>query len=259
MIHPTAIIEDGAQVGDCQIGPFAVVEKHVKLHDGVRLLAHAVVRGHTEVDEGTEVHPYAVIGGPPQDRRHDGSDLGLRIGKNNVFREFSSAHTGSSSGRGITLIGDDNYFMANSHVAHDCEVGSGTMFANSAAIGGHVEVGDGAILGGLSAVHQHCRVGRLAMVGGGAMCTQDVPPFSLAQGDRAKLFGLNVIGLRRAGFDLDVVGELKAAWRTLFVSGIAQRAAMAAVIEAHADSAEVRELVDFLAYSQRGVCRAASR
>ncbi len=255
-IHPTAIIEDGAEIGDADIGPFAVIEGTVHIHDNVTIHAHAVVRGHTEIGSGTELHPYSVIGGPPQDRKHDGSPLGLQIGEDNVFREFSSAHAGSSSGRGLTVIGDRNYFMASSHVAHDCLVGNDCMFANSAAIAGHVEVGDGAVLGGLSAVHQNCRIGRLAMVGGGAMCAQDVPPFSLAQGDRARLFGLNVIGLRRAGFDPDVITELKTAWRTLFGSGLPLRAAMVRVIEEHG-AAEVREIVDFLNYSQRGVIRAA--
>lgn len=256
-IHETAIIDPGAELGDVEIGPYAVIGPAVKLADGVVVEAHAVLQGATSVGSGTRVGPHAVLGGPPQDRKHDGSETRLEIGRDNVFREFTTAHRGSSSGRGLTVIGDDNYFMANSHVAHDCTVGSGCMFANSAAIGGHVEIGDQVILGGLVGVHQHARVGRLAMIGGGGMAAQDVPPFTLAQGDRARLFGLNVIGMRRAGFDLAVVSALKNAWRTLFTSGLPVRHAMARARDEHGDVAQVAELVDFLATSERGVCRAA--
>lgn len=255
-IHPTAVVHEGAEIGDVEIGPYAVIGGGVTLADGVQVAAHSVVQGRTTVGSGTQIGPHAVLGGPPQDRKHDGSPTRLVIGERNVFREFSSAHRGSSSDRGLTRIGDDNYFMANSHVAHDCEVGSDCMFANSAAIGGHVTVGDGVVLGGLVGVHQFARIGDLAMVGGGAMCAQDVPPFTLAQGDRARLFGLNVTGLRRAGFDSDQISALKSAWRTLFVSGLPARAAIARVRD-ESDRPEVLQLVDFLERSERGVCRPA--
>jgi UDP-N-acetylglucosamine acyltransferase len=173
-----------------------------------------------------------------------------------VFREFTTAHRGTSGGRRATVVGDRNYFMANSHVAHDCVVGNDTMFANSAAIAGHVEVGDGAVLGGLCAVHQHARVGRLAMIGGGAMCAQDVPPFRLAQGDRARLFGVNIIGLRRGGLGDDAIATLKEAWRLLFSSDLPWKTAIARVDEGHGSVPEVAELLGFLRSSTRGVCRA---
>lgn len=256
-VHPTAVVDPGAVLGDVEIGPYAVIGAGVVLADGVVIGPHAVVHGPTDVGQGTRVHAHAVLGDLPQDLKHDpDARTRLVIGAHNVFREFTSAHRGSSGGRGVTVIGDHNYFMANSHVAHDCVVGSHTMFANSAAIAGHVEVQDGAILGGLCAVHQHARVGRLAMIGGGAMCAQDVPPFTMAQGDRARVFGVNIIGLRRAGVSHDVVSALKDAWRTLFVEGLPRKVAVSRVAEAHPDIPEIAELLGFIASSERGVCRA---
>lgn len=255
--HPTALIDPAATLGDVEIGPFAVIGPDVHLEDGVQVGSHCVLEGPLHIGADTVLHPHVVLGGAPQDKKHDPTvATRLVIGARNVFREFSSAHRGTSSGGAITTIGDDNYFMANSHVAHDCAVGNGVMFANSAAIAGHVVVGDGAVLGGLCAIHQHSRIGRLAMVGGGAMCAQDVPPFTIAQGDRARLFGLNIIGLRRAGFDIDDVTELKDAWRMLFVDGLPKRVAMSRVEAAHKGSAVVEELLAFLRTSERGVCRA---
>jgi UDP-N-acetylglucosamine acyltransferase len=256
-IHPTAIVDDAAELGDVVVGPYAVIGAGVRLHDGVTVGAHAVLEGATSVGEGTVVGPHAVVGGPPQDRKHDVSaPTRLEIGRDNVLREFTSVHRGSSSGRGVTTIGDRNYFMANSHVAHDCIIGSDTTFANSAAVGGHVIVGDGAVLGGLSAVHQFSRVGRLAMLGGGAMCSQDVPPFTIAQGDRARLVGVNILGLRRAGTSDETISVLKDAWRMLFMGELPRRTAAERVQEAHGGIVEVRELITFLETTTRGVCRA---
>jgi UDP-N-acetylglucosamine acyltransferase len=257
-IHPTAVVDASAVVGDVELGPFAVVGAGVTLRDGVVLGPHAVVLGPAEIGRRTRVEAHAVLGGSPQDLKHDArAPTRLVVGADNVFREFSTAHRGSSGGRGITLIGDGNYFMANSHVAHDCIVASNCMFANSAAIAGHVEVQDGSVLGGLCAVHQYARIGRLAMLGGGAMCAQDVPPFSIAQGDRARLYGLNIIGLKRAGFSSETVAALKEAFRTLFVSDLPRRTAISQVQEQMGSIPEVAELVMFLESSARGVCRAA--
>lgn len=256
-IHPSAFVDPSARLGSVEIGPYAVIGPDVALHDGVVVGPHCVIEPHTVVGEGTTLSPHVVLGGPPQDRKHDAlAPTQLIIGRENVFREFSTVHRGSSGGTGLTLIGDRNYFMANSHVAHDCVVGSDCTFANSAAIAGHVEVQDGVVLGGLCAVHQHARVGRLSMVGGGAMCAQDVPPFSIAQGDRARLYGVNIIGLRRAGLADSAVVALKDAWRLLFVSDLPRRTAMTEVEQALGESTEVAELLAFLRSSRRGVCRA---
>ncbi|MEQ1500651.1 MAG: acyl-ACP--UDP-N-acetylglucosamine O-acyltransferase [Myxococcota bacterium] len=256
MIHSTAIVEAGAELGEVEVGAYAVIGRGVRLHDGVRVGPHAVIEGDTEIGPRTVIHAHAVLGGPPQDKKHDPEvKTTLRIGADNVFREFSTAHRGTAGGRGETVIGDRNYFMASSHVAHDCIVGNDTMFANSAAIAGHVDVADGAVLGGLCAVHQHARIGRLAMIGGGAMCAQDVPPFTLAQGDRARLHGVNIIGLRRAGLDDATFSALKDAWRTLFVSDLPRKTAIGRVEETWGQVAEVRELIAFLRSTTRGVCR----
>jgi UDP-N-acetylglucosamine acyltransferase len=258
-IHPTAIVDPRAELGDVQVGPYAVIGAGVRLHDGVQIGAHAVIEGETEIGPRTAVHPHAVLGGPPQDRKHVlGGPSRLVIGADNVFRELSTAHRGTSTGRGQTVIGDRNYFMASSHVAHDCVVGSDTMFANSAAIAGHVEVGDGAVLGGLCAVHQHARIGRLAMIGGGGMCAQDVPPFMLAQGDRARLHGVNIIGLRRSGMDDATIQAIKDAFRLLFLGDLPRKTAISRVEEAHGQVAEIAELIAFLRASVRGTCRGAT-
>jgi UDP-N-acetylglucosamine acyltransferase len=258
-IHPTAIVGEGAELADVVIGPYAVLGSRVRLHDGVMVGPHAVIDGETTIGEGTIIGPHAVVGGLPQDRKHDvRAPTRLVIGRNNVLREFTSVHRGSSSGSGTTTLGDRNYLMANSHVAHDCVVGSDTTFANSAAIGGHVTIGDGAMLGGLSAVHQHCRVGRLAMLGGGAMCAQDVPPFTIAQGDRARLYGLNILGLRRAGLPDATIGVLKDAWRMLFMGDVPRRIAWSDVERSYGTVDEVKELLEFMTSTTRGVSRAGT-
>ncbi|TVQ92721.1 MAG: acyl-ACP--UDP-N-acetylglucosamine O-acyltransferase [Deltaproteobacteria bacterium] len=258
-VHPTAVVDPQAHLGHgVHVGPFAVIGPEVSLADGVQVGPHCVVQGRTSVGAGTVLTAHVCLGGPPQDRAHDGAPTRLMIGEHNVFREFVTVHAGSSSGRGETRVGAKGYFMANSHIAHDAWVGDGVMLANSAAIAGHCDVGDGAVLGGLAGVHQHVRIGRLAMVGAGAMCSQDVPPFTIAQGDRARLFGLNIVGLRRAGLEPDAVRALKDAWRLVFTSGLAMRAGMHQAREAVGSMPEVEELLTFLDGAPRGVCRAAS-
>jgi UDP-N-acetylglucosamine acyltransferase len=258
-VHPTAIVDESAQLGvDVHIGPYAIIEAGVQLGDGVRIGSHAVVHTGTTIGARSVVHPHAVIGGPPQDKKHDGSPTSLEIGPDNVFREFVTINRGSSGGGGLTRIGARNLFMATCHVAHDCTVGSDVVMANGAAIGGHVEIGDRAVLGGLSAVHQRCRIGREAMVGGGAMAALDVPPFTIAQGDRAKLFGLNIVGLRRASHNAAVVSALKGAYRELFHDAQPLRIAIEHVRARFSNVPEVQELVRFVEGSVRGVCRSTS-
>lgn len=258
-VHNTAVVDNNAEIGEgCDIGPFAVIGAGVTLGAGCVVGPHSVILGPTVIGPRTVLSAHVVLGSPPQDAKHDGSDTRLVIGADNVFREFFTAHRGSSGGAGTTIIGDRNFFMASSHVAHDCVVGSDCTFANSAAIAGHVQVGDNVVLGGLAGVHQFARIGRLAMIGAGAMCAQDVPPFTLAQGDRARLYGLNVVGLRRKGLDHKAVHALRAAWRALFVTGGAIRAAMGRVRLEYGDVPEVGEVLAFLETTHRGVCRAAA-
>lgn len=256
-IHPTAIVHSSATLGDVTIGPYAIIGEEVTLEDGVQIDAHAVVLGPSVIGAGTRIHSHAVIGDAPQLVNGSSGVSKLVVGSGNVFREHVTAHRGSDEGDGVTRIGDSNYFMAYSHVAHDCSVGNSCVFANSAAIAGHVSVADGVVIGGLAGVHQHARIGRLSMVAAGSMCAQDVPPFTMAKGDRVRLFGLNVVGLRRASMPRKTIDDLKSAWNALFVSGTSRRAAMTKVRASFPGSPEVSELVDFIDGTQRGVARAA--
>lgn len=257
-VHKTALVHKGAKLGNVNIGPYAIVEEGVQLEDGVEIGAHAIVRSGTRIGAGTRLGSHVVLGGAPQDRRHDASvETTLEIGEHNVFRSFSTAHRGSSGGEGVTRIGSNNLFMVSSHVAHDCQVGSHTIFANCASIAGHVRVGDGAVLGGLCAVHQRCRIGRLSMIGGGAMCAQHVPPFSIAQGDRARLFGVNIRGIHgEHGLPAESIALVKEAWRLLFASDLPRAIAISRAESQAKDNAEVAEMIEFLrTSSDRGVCR----
>ncbi len=256
-IHRTAVVDPRAELGAVEVGPFAVIGAGVQLADGVEIGPHAVIYGPTTLGAGSKVHAFACIGGDPQDLKYDGEPTSLRIGEDNTFREYVTINRGTVQGGGVTEIGDGNLFMACSHLAHDCKVGSGCIIANSVGIAGHVELQDGAVLGGLAAIHQFARVGRCAMVGGGAMVAQDVPPFMVAQGDRARLYGLNIIGLRRAGFGSEATAKLRHAYRELFSKGTPLRIAIERVRESDGDVPEVVELLDFLAGSSRGICRAA--
>jgi len=258
-IHPSAVVHPKAEIGlEVDIGPLAHIGEGVVLHDKVEVGPHAVVVGLTEIGAGTRIFPHSVLGTDPQDVKHQRSaPTRLKIGQENVFREFTSVSRGSSAGRGITEIGDRNYVMCNSHIGHDASIGSDCMFANSAAIAGHVQLGDRVVFGGLAGVHQFCRVGRLSMIAAGAICTQDVPPFSLVQGDRARLFGLNLIGLKRAGLAPEAISGLQSAWRVLFGTTTPMRSALSQVQEIYGQIAEVIELVDFIQSSSRGVPQAA--
>ena len=258
-IHPTAIIDPAARLGaDVSVGPYAIIGADVVLGEGVEVGAHAVLSGALTVGPHTRFHPHTVIGEAPQGEKYQGEPTRLEIGAHNVFREFSTANRGTAHGGGVTRIGDHNLFMAYTHVAHDCTVGSHCVLANSASLAGHVHIEDHAILGGLTAVHQHSRIGRCAMLGGGAKVAQDVPPFTMVQGDRARLFGLNVVGLRRRGFSLETLQALRGAYRELFQQGLPLRVALEQVREVYADFPEVIEMVDFIGASRRGICRAAT-
>ena len=255
-IHPTAIVdEDATLADDVSLGPYAIVGAGVTLGAGVEVGHHASVTGPTTVGAGSTIFPYAAIGGDAQDKKYRGEDAFLTIGERNIFREYTTVNRGTNGGH--TTIGNDNLFMAYSHVAHDATIGNHCAFANSANIAGHVVIENNVVLGGLVGVHQYCRIGRCAMVGGGGMAAQDVPPFTIAQGDRAKLFGLNIVGLRRNGFSLDVVNALKGAYRELFHQGLPLRIALEQVREVYAEIPDVIELLSFIEASTRGICRSA--
>ncbi len=217
LIHSTAIIDSSAQIDEsAEVGPYCVIGKGVVIKKNVSLLSNVVVSGLTTIDEGTKVWPFSVLGGDPQDLKYEGEEGKLIIGKNNNIREHVTMHIGTDAGGLETVIGDNNLFMAGSHVAHDCLIGSVCVFANNVMLAGHVIVGNCAILGGLSAVHQWTRIGSYSFLGGFSALTKDLIPFGLAIGNRAVLEGLNLTGLRRRNFDNAEIKKIKEAYSILF-------------------------------------------
>jgi UDP-N-acetylglucosamine acyltransferase len=255
-IHPTAIIQEGAEIGDGSvIGPNAVIGPHVTLGPRCKVGANAVLDGWTTIGEGTEIFPFASIGLIPQDLKFKGEKTTLTIGRKNVFREFVTIHRGTAGGGGVTSIGDRNLFMAYAHVAHDCIIGNDTIFGNSATLGGHVVVEDYATISAGSAVHQFCRVGRHAFIGGYSVVTKDALPYGKTVGNRpARVYGVNAIGLRRRGLPTDVLLRLRHAYRYLVQMKLnTSRALMEIESDQDLRCEEVQYLVDFIRHSQRGV------
>lgn len=218
-IHPTAVIEKGAQIADdVKIGPYSIIGPNVVLEKGVTILSHVVVAGHTHVGEGTKIYPFSSIGMETPDRKYKGEPSQLIIGKNNVIREHVTMNPGTEHGGMVTRVGDHNLIMVGAHIAHDCQVGNHVIMANSATLGGHVEVGDYANLGGLSAVHQFVRIGEYAMVGGMSGVNKDIIPYGIAYGERSHLEGLNIIGMKRRGIERDHIYALRQAYRQIFTA-----------------------------------------
>ena len=255
-VHPTAIVAPGARLhATAEVGPYAVIGPQVEIGAGTIIGPHAVIEGRTRLGERNKVFQFASVGAPPQDLKYAGEDSALEIGSENLIREFTTLHKGTTGGGGVTRIGNRNLFMAYAHVAHDCQVGNECVLANAATLGGHVEVGDHVILGGLAAVHQFTRIGQHAFVAGGAMVVMDVPPFCIAQGDRAELAGVNTIGLARHGFSEDQIGRVKEAYRILFRSKLPLDEAVERLRTELGDQPEIQELLTFVTTSQRGLTR----
>ncbi len=255
VIHATALVEDGAVIGEnVQIGPYCVIGPDTRLHDGVKLHAHVVIAGNTEVGEDTEVFPFVSLGHPPQHLSQMDPDTRLVIGKKNVIRESVTMNPGTKSGAGLTTVGDGGYFMANSHVAHDCRVGDYVVFANCATLAGHVHVDDHVIVGGLAAIHQHVRVGKHAIIGGMTGVEFDVIPYGSIMGNRAYLAGLNLIGLKRRGYTRSQIHDLRNAYRLLFAEEGTFQERLVDVAELFASNEEAMEIVNFVrADSARGL------
>lgn len=255
-IHQTAIIEDGATLGaDVKIGPYCVVGGNVHLDDGVELVSHVAVAGHTTVGEGTKIWPFSSIGHQPQDLKFAGEVSYLEIGRNNRIREHVTMNPGTSGGGLHTRVGDSGLFMVGTHVGHDCQIGDNVILANNATIAGHVMIGDFAILGGVSAVHQFVRIGAHSMVGGMTGVEKDVIPFGSVIGNRAELGGLNIIGMRRRGFDKSTLQTVREAYRAIFVGEGSLHTRAEVVAKSYADVAAVREITDFiLADTSRHFC-----
>lgn len=216
-IHPTAIVEKGATLGvGCHIGPYCVIGPEVTLGAGVKLHSHVVVAGRTRIGDTTQIYPFASIGHPPQDLKFKNEPSTLTIGARNLIREHVTMNPGTEGGGMKTVVGDDCLFMMGAHVAHDCRVGNRVIMANNATLGGHVEVGDHTVIGGLAAVHQFVRVGAHAIIGGVSAVVHDVIPYGSVVADRAYLAGLNLVGLKRRGFDRDVIHGLRNAYKLIF-------------------------------------------
>jgi UDP-N-acetylglucosamine acyltransferase len=261
-IHPTALVEDGARLdAGVEVGPFCHVGPHAVLEEGVRLLSHVTISGHTAIGARSVVHPHAALGGEGQIRGNDFTDGKLIIGPDCVLREMVSMNVGSRKGGGVTQIGARGYFMANSHVGHDCHVGEDVTFANSVALGGHSVIGDRVIFGGLSAVQQFCRVGTGAMIGGLTGINRDVIPYAMAFGDHAELAGLNLIGLKRRGLSKDAINAMRGAFRSIFYGADGSVESRAGAAKARwPDVNEVSEIVDFiLADAKQPLCLARRR
>lgn len=254
-IDPLARVHPDARLGEgTTVGPFAVIGPGVTLGRNCRVGASAVIDGDTTIGDDTEIYPSASIGLAPQDLKFRGEPTRLVIGHRNIFREFVTIHRGTEGGGGVTTIGDHNLFMAYAHVAHDCHIGSHTIFGNAATLGGHVSVDDYAAISAYSGVHQFCRVGRYAFVGGYSVVTKDALPYARTVGNRARIYGLNTIGLLRRGFSKELVGQLKRAFRLLLVSRLtASRALSAIEQDPTLQAPEVQYLVAFIRSSERGV------
>lgn len=255
-IHESAIIDSGAEIdGNAEIGPFCIIGSGVTIAGGVKLQSNVVIEGNTEIGEGTQIYPFASIGLPPQDTKYKGEESGLRIGSNNVIREYVTVHRASVGGDGLTELGDNCFIMAYAHIAHDCKIGTSVIMANAATIAGHVSIGNHSVLGGLVAVHQFTRIGDYSMVGGLSGIGQDIPPYMIASGPRAKLFGLNVVGLKRHGFSEEAISELKKAYKILFREKNTLKQAIKKVQEELPFTDEIQHLIDFINQNKRGICR----
>lgn len=256
-IHATAIVEAGARLGEgVEIGPFCHVGPEVELGDRVKLHSHVVVAGRTRVGEGSRIFPFASIGHAPQDLKYAGEPSRLEIGRDNVIREHVTMNPGTAGGGLLTRVGDGCLFMVGAHVAHDCQVGDRVILANNATLAGHVQVGEQVIIGGLSAVRQFVRIGRNAMIGGMSGIENDVIPYGLAMGERARLSGLNLVGLKRRGFARSEIQALMEAYERLFEADgtLGERAAK--VAESHQGLDTVREVVAFVqGESSLGLCQ----
>jgi len=256
MIHPTAIIDPGAELGkEVTVGPYAVIGPKVTIGDGCTVGSHAVIESHVRMGKGNRIHSFASVGAIPQDLKYRGEESWVEMGDGNIIREFATVNRGTAGGGGLTSIGNNTLVMAYSHLAHDCHVGSHVIMANSATLAGHVTVEDGAIIGGLTGVHQFVRIGRLAMLGGLAAATKDVPPFCTMRPTALNaVTALNVIGMRRAGMTPTERAEAKEAFRLLYRASLNVTQALEA-IRGNFQGGPAIEMCDFIAASKRGICR----
>jgi UDP-N-acetylglucosamine acyltransferase len=254
-IHPTAVIESGAEIGnDVVIGAYAYIGPNVRLGDRCRVDHHASLTGITEIGQDNLFYPFVSMGEISQDLKYEGEPTYLKIGHRNVFREYMTVNRGTSIDA-YTEVGSDNHFLAYCHIAHDCRVENHCVFSNNATLAGHVRVGDHVTIGGMTAVHQFCRIGQHSMVGGCSKIVQDVPPYFLADGNPASVRSVNLIGLKRKDFPLSKIRELRSAFRYLYDDGLNTSQALVSIENECAHSTEIRVLLEFIRCSERGIIR----
>lgn len=256
LIHPTAIIEKGAELGNnVEVGPYSIIGADVRIGDNNRIESHVVINGHTTIGENNHFFPFAAIGAAPQSVSYKDEPTEVRIGNHNIFRENVTVNRGTVADEGVTSIEDHNFLMAYCHIAHDCRLGSNIVFANCASLAGHCHVGNHVVLAGYTLVHQFCRVGDHCFTGVNAVCIQDVPPFTLAAGNRAITHGINVRGLRRRGFSSEDITELKRAYKIIYRSGLTTSKAIEEIEAKEWQSDNIALLTNFIKESKRGVIR----
>ena len=254
MIHDSAIVDPSAELGEnVSVGPFTVIGPSVRIGDNSSVGSHVIMEGETTLGQNNRIYDFACLGCEPQHTGYGGENTALSIGDNNVIREYATISRGTLAGGGITRIRDNNFLMAYTHVAHDCDIGSQVIFANGASLAGHVSVGDYVVLGGFTGVHQFCRVGAHCITGIGAVCIQDVPPYVLAAGHKAVAHGINIKGLRKRDFkDVDI-GELKRAYKVIYRSGYSIGEATQRLECSDWSSKHVHHMIEFLKTSERGI------
>lgn len=255
-IHPTAIVHPGARLGDnVAIGAYSIVGEHVEIADNTWIGPHVVIGGHTRIGRDNRIFQFSSIGEMPQDKKYADEPTRLEIGDRNTIREFCTFNRGTIQDAGVTRLGNDNWIMAYVHLAHDCQVGNNTIFANNAQLAGHVHVGDWAILGGFTAVHQFVRIGAHSMTAMGSALLQDLPPYVMAAGNTAQPHGINSEGLKRRGFSAEAVNAIRRAYKTLYKSGLKLDEARAAIAAEVAAVPELAVLESFLGQPGRGIVR----
>ncbi len=256
MIHPSAIIHPRAKLGaDVSVGAYSVVGEHVEIGDATRIGPHVVIEGHTRIGRDNRIFQFCSLGAVPQDKKYAGEPTQLHIGDRNTIREYCSINCGTVQDAGATRIGDDNWIMAYVHIAHDCQIGDKTQFANNATLAGHVHVGNYAILGGFTGVHQFVHIGAHSFTAIATVLVHDLPPYVMAAGDTAKAYGINTEGLRRRGFSSEALAGIKRAYKTLYKSSLTLDQARAALAEQAKTCPEIGVLAEFLQSSTRGIVR----
>jgi UDP-N-acetylglucosamine acyltransferase len=256
VLHPSVIVHPGARLAeDVEVGPYSIIGEHVEIGPGSHIGPHVVMTGHTRIGRNNRVFQFASLGDIPQDKKYTGEPTRLEIGDNNTIREFCTFNVGTSLDLGFTRLGNDNWIMAYTHVAHDCQIGNNTVLANSVQLAGHVLIGDFAILGGGTLVHQFCRIGAHAFTAGGSVVLRDVPPYVMSGGNSAQPHGLNSEGLKRRGFTPQALEALRRAYKTLYRSGLSLEEARQQIVEQADGFPEVQVLADFLAATSRGIIR----